>query len=208
MRVRAICLLVAALMPAVAGTDSLGAESSIPAFRSCDSALIAGKNYALQVKGIGCTAAEWLLRRYLATGREPSGWRCAASILLCWRGAKAYEAAPQAFFASSSTPRQKNRSSYCSPTGDLCMGVRRVDGALFLEIDTFARYFDRYRLCVRDPHGRQVCKGFPIHPSGRFFASRVRWHANFPPGVPGRYRVTWLRGSQPLGPVLSFVLPS
>lgn len=94
-------------------------------------------------------------------------------------------------------------SSYCSQTGDLCYGIRRERGAVVLRIDTFARYFDRYTLCVTSPR-RRVCGRFPVFDDGRFWSSTVRWHRQFPDDGPGRYRVSWRLGSTPLGPTLGF----
>ena len=98
-------------------------------------------------------------------------------------------------------------ASYCSSTGDLCFGVLNRTGAVFLEITTFARYFDRYDLCVTPPQGGRTCRNFPIRKRGQFYASRVRWHLNFPARGSGVYRVRWKRKANPLGPQLNFRLP-
>lgn len=98
-------------------------------------------------------------------------------------------------------------ASYCSKSGDLCYGILNRDGAVSLEIDTFARYFDRYVLCVEPPRGARSCKSFPIRKAGRVYASKVRWHLNFPARGPGAYKVTWRLRAQALGPALEFRLP-
>ena len=97
-------------------------------------------------------------------------------------------------------------AGYCSPSGDLCYGIVRRDGAVFLEIDTFARYFSRYRLCVDGPRGGNVCRSFVIRRRGRLFGSRVRWHTSFRGEGAGTYRVRWRLGGEPLGPPLRFRL--
>ena len=94
-------------------------------------------------------------------------------------------------------------SSYCSPSGDLCYGIRRQRGAVVLRIDTFARYFGRYTLCVTSPR-RWVCGRFPIFRTGPTWSSTVRWQRQFPDDGQGRYRVSWRLGESPLGPSLSF----
>ena len=99
----------------------------------------------------------------------------------------------------------KALATYCSPSGDVCFGVFRRDGTVFLDVTTFARYFTRYRLCVDGPIGREVCKSFPIRKRGENYASSVRWNTNFPREGPGRYRVTWKLQAR-LGPTLSFRL--
>lgn len=95
-------------------------------------------------------------------------------------------------------------ASYCSGSGDLCFGIKRKQGAIFLDIDTFERYFTRYRLCVLGPTGKAACRSFPIRRRGRLYGSSVRWNTNFPRLGPGLYRVTWKLGAQRLGPTLRF----
>ncbi len=95
--------------------------------------------------------------------------------------------------------------TYCSGSGDVCFGIFRRSGAIFLDLTTAAKYFDRYTLCVRPPSGPVACRRFPIRRSGQFFASSVRWYTSFPARGPGTYRVTW-RLQQPLGPSLAFRL--
>lgn len=115
-----------------------------------------------------------------------------------------------ALAAASPAPaavQPKPIARYCSETGDLCFGVLNRSGAVSLEITTFARYFDRYTLCVKPPRGAGACKSFPIRKSGRFYVSRVRWYRNFPPRGPGSYLVSWRLKASPLGPQLKFRLP-
>lgn len=100
----------------------------------------------------------------------------------------------------------KRVAGHCSRSGDLCYGVFETSGLISLQIDTFARYFARYRLCVRPPQARETCRSFPIRRKGRLFNSTVRWERNYPDKGPGRYRVTWKLGSERLGPTLAFRL--
>ncbi len=95
--------------------------------------------------------------------------------------------------------------TYCSQSGDVCFGIFRKSGAIFLDLTTAAKYFERYTLCVRPPRGAVACRGFPLRRSGQVFASSVRWHTSFPGRGPGIYRVTW-RLQEPLGPSLAFTL--
>jgi len=95
--------------------------------------------------------------------------------------------------------------TYCSQSGDVCFGIFRKSGAIFLDLTTAAKYFERYTLCVRPPRGSTTCRGFPIRRSGQVFASSIRWHASFPGRGSGTYRVTW-RLQAPLGPSLNFKL--
>ena len=96
------------------------------------------------------------------------------------------------------------RSQYCSPTGDLCYGV--VDRSpVRLRITLFADYFKRYRLCVTSPDRQRNCQRFRVHRvEGGLFQSTVRWSRHFPQRGHGTYRVRWLVGEDPLGPLVGF----
>ena len=111
-----------------------------------------------------------------------------------------------ASWATAAT-RPQTIASYCSSSGDLCYDVLNRSGAVSLELRTFARYFDRYNLCVRPPQGASTCRSFPIRKSGAFYVSRVRWHLNFPARGPGSYTVSWRLKANALGPQLRFRLP-
>lgn len=107
--------------------------------------------------------------------------------------------------ASAAAPKPVTVETYCSKTGDLCFGIFRKQGAIFLDLTAAAKYFDRYTLCVRTPKRKTTCRDFGLRRDGLFFASHVRWHASFPQAGPGRYWVSW-RLRTPLGPSLSFTL--
>lgn len=95
--------------------------------------------------------------------------------------------------------------TYCSRTGDLCYGVLRKDGAIVFDLRIAAKYFDRYRVCVKPPDVEATCRSFPVRRRGSIYGSTVRWYRNFPSRGPGRYVVTW-RLQRPLGPPRAFVL--
>lgn len=95
-------------------------------------------------------------------------------------------------------------ASYCSRSGDVCYGVKREQGAIVLRINTVARYFDRYRLCITDPRPRRVCRTYRIVKSGKIYGSSVRWARNFPNAGSGVYRASWHALGNRLGPVLTF----
>lgn len=80
--------------------------------------------------------------------------------------------------------------SYCSPSGDVCIGIEHRGGDVYLQIVTYTLYFKRYRLCVRGPKGK-VCHTFAVSKSGENYASTVSWKKSFPNQGPGLYRVTW-----------------
>lgn len=77
---------------------------------------------------------------------------------------------------------------YCSESGDLCHSSSKVNRVRRLQIRTFAKYFGRYRLCVKAPDGSRKCKRFRMHEtkvpgpaaSGGAVTSRVRARAPTP----------------------------
>ena len=95
-------------------------------------------------------------------------------------------------------------NSYCSPTGDICQSTRKVDGIRRLRISLFAKYFDRYKLCVRAPDGTRACHRFYIHLQGVTFGSSIRWRRHFPNKGPGPYVVIWSSGGHQVGKRLGF----
>jgi hypothetical protein len=105
-------------------------------------------------------------------------------------------------------------ATYCSPSGDVCYGVFVRRHRVYLKITTAARYFTRYRLCVRllptagggAEHALR-CGSFPVFRGGAgTWVSTINYARQYPITRPGRYRVTWKAG-QPLGPSLTFRLP-
>ena len=100
------------------------------------------------------------------------------------------------------------RASYCSPSGDYCKAVVKLDGRWRIGLITAALYAEtpRYRLCVRDPQGEETCKRFRLT-KGRYgsYSSRVTWSAHFPTdGGKGTYRVRWRHGGTTYGKPLTF----
>ena len=92
----------------------------------------------------------------------------------------------------------------CSASGDVCYGVFDDKGTIRFQLTLAAKYFTRYRICVRPPRGATTCKSFPVKRVGSQFGGAVLWTRNFPVRGLGRYRVTWRRGVQALGPALLF----
>lgn len=94
--------------------------------------------------------------------------------------------------------------SKCSASGDVCQSVRKVDGVRKLKITLQSDYFERYRLCVKNPDGATTCKGFRISESGEQFGDTVRWRKHFPHGGEGAYNVTWKVDGGRVGSRLGF----
>lgn len=131
----------------------------------------------------------------------------------------------------------KTLASYCSPSGDICYGIRTDGARVFLQLTTAARYFDRYTLCVtllpRSAGGAEHlrrCGAFPLLRQTRStWGSSVNLARQFigPLSHPfplsrGRYQVSWKQvcsscapseqrhsaKGQPLGPSLFFRWPA
>jgi hypothetical protein len=116
--------------------------------------------------------------------------------------------------AGSATAPPKTIATYCSPSGDVCYGIFKRSGKVYLKVTTAARYFKRYNLCVRllppgsDGSHAQRCGSFPVfRQGGSTWGSSVNYARQYPVTDPGRYRVRWKLGSSPLGPPLQFRLP-
>jgi hypothetical protein len=111
-----------------------------------------------------------------------------------------------ALVGGASAAEQVRLPSYCSTSGDVCYGIFKAGTAHNLRLTLAAKYFSRYRICVR-PLGRAAtCKSFPVKKTGLQWGGAVRWQRNFP-HTPGRYRVTWRLGANRLGPPLNFTIP-
>lgn len=110
------------------------------------------------------------------------------------------------FAAAASGAEPKYLAQYCSQTGDLCYGIIRLEssGRILFRITTQARYFPRYRLCVKPPTGALKCRNLPINRQARLYGSNVYWRRNFGDHGPGVYRVTWSQNGTRLGPTLRF----
>ena len=95
-------------------------------------------------------------------------------------------------------------SEYCSESGDVCQSTKRVDGVRKLTITLAAKYFNRYRLCVKAPDDSTTCKGFKIRDMGPVYGSSVRWRKHFPDAGAGAYTVTWKNNGARVGARLGF----
>jgi hypothetical protein len=106
--------------------------------------------------------------------------------------------------APAASAPDRRIAGYCSPSGDVCYGIFDVTGVVKFQLTTAARYFSRYRICVRPPRGATTCRSFPVRAVGRNFGGTVVWQRNFPNRGAGSYRVRWRLGAQALGPALVF----
>ena len=110
--------------------------------------------------------------------------------------------------APSAATDQTRVKSYCSETGDVCYGIFKTGSVYSFRLTLAAKYFRRYRICVR-PLGQQAtCKSFPVKKTGAAWGGTVVWQRNYPVRGPRGYRVTWRQGATRLGPPLTFYLPA
>jgi hypothetical protein len=112
-----------------------------------------------------------------------------------------------ALVGGASAAEQVRLPSYCSTSGDVCYGIFKAGEAHNLRLTLAARYFSRYRICVKPLNRAATCKSFPVKKTGAQWGGKVSWQRNFP-HAQGRYRVTWRQGTNRLGPPLSFTLPA
>ncbi len=108
-------------------------------------------------------------------------------------------------------------ASRCSASGDSCYAIFKDRGDVIrFQLTLAAKYYTRYRICVKPPRGgppgsgATTCKSFPVKRTGSLYGGAVMWERNFPRSLAqGRYRVTWTPGVQAVGPGVSlyFVAP-
>jgi hypothetical protein len=101
-------------------------------------------------------------------------------------------------------PTAAAKVTYCSPTGDYCTSVKKVQGIRLLSVRSFA-FNGRVKICVRDPKGGRVCRSFRMTKAGPAYVLSIRWRRHYPDRGPGTYRVSFFLAAQRLGPVLTFV---
>ena len=119
--------------------------------------------------------------------------------------------------ASATAAPSGRIASYCSRSGDSCYGIFKDRGDVIrFQLTLAAKYYNRYRICVKPPpggppgSGATTCKSFPVKKTGSLYGGAVKWERNFPRSLgQGRYRVTWKPGVQAVGPGVSlyFVAP-
>ena len=100
-------------------------------------------------------------------------------------------------------------ASHCSTSGDVCYGIfEQTLGGITFKLTMAAKYFPRYRICVRPLGTAARCKSFRVRKTGPAWGGIVSWQKNFPQRGPRRYKVTWSQRGHRLGPSLSFTLPA
>ena len=92
--------------------------------------------------------------------------------------------------------------SYCSPTGDYCLGISKRNGGVKFEISS-AAFSGTYKLCVRGPSER-TCRNFKLSSSGGQYSDRVDWERKFGIQGSGTYSAVWKLNGTKLGKTLRF----
>ncbi len=88
---------------------------------------------------------------------------------------------------------------------DLCQSVKKLDGVRRLGITLAAKYFKRYRVCVKPPGDiPPACQRFRIRRQGLSFRSSIRWRRHFGDFGSGPYLVTWRHRGSRIGHRLGF----
>ena len=112
-----------------------------------------------------------------------------------------------ALLGGASAGEQARVPSYCSKSGDVCYWIVEAGTAHNLRLTLAAKYFPRYRICVRPQRRAATCKSFPVRRTGAQWGGKVSWQRNFP-HAPGRYWVSWMQGTKRLGRPLNFRMPA
>jgi hypothetical protein len=88
------------------------------------------------------------------------------------------------------------RRTYCTPTGDYCLGMFKRGGQVYLGIDTFS-FRGSFLLCLTSPDGNRKCLTFRLRRdrhNHHLYRSHVKWSDHFPHGQKGLYRAVWRYG--------------
>jgi hypothetical protein len=95
-------------------------------------------------------------------------------------------------------------SSYCSPTGDYCLGAVRRVGVLRLVLDTFSLR-GRVQVCVTGPQATRACRHFRLaRKPHEIYGLSARWSAHYPHEGPGTYTARFRYAGAVLGEPVTF----
>jgi len=88
----------------------------------------------------------------------------------------------------------------CSPSGDYCVSVKKINGVRRLRLGMLFKYFPKHEICVKKRgaasgtcHTYRTRKG-----SSGLWSSSIDWRKNYPFQGRGVYRVVWRTDSGPL----------
>jgi hypothetical protein len=95
-------------------------------------------------------------------------------------------------------------TSYCSPSGDICLETFMENGEHKLGFVEAAEYYSKFNLCVTAPDDSRSCRKFKVKSDGIGYFKTVRWSRFFPDKGPGAYVVRWKSGGGVIGRALGF----
>ncbi|HWC71344.1 MAG TPA: hypothetical protein VG993_09310 [Actinomycetota bacterium] len=80
----------------------------------------------------------------------------------------------------------------CSPSGDYCVSVKKIDGVRRLRLAMLFKYFPKHEVCVRKKGADQrTCHTYRTRRIGGLWGSSIDWRQQFPFEGRGVYRVSW-----------------
>lgn len=94
-------------------------------------------------------------------------------------------------------------TSFCSPSGDYCLGAVKRGGVRWLMLSTFS-FSGRVQVCVTTPTDRRQCQRFRLRRSGDLWTMKARWSRHFANDGPGAYTVRFRYGGVTLGEPVRF----
>jgi hypothetical protein len=95
-------------------------------------------------------------------------------------------------------------TDYCSPSGDICLSTKKVDGVRKLRFSEVQRYYSSFTLCVKAPDGTRECHDFDVRRSDSSFGKSVVWRDHYDARGPGAYTVVWKSDGSVIGRKMGF----
>lgn len=93
--------------------------------------------------------------------------------------------------------------TYCSPSGDFCLGAVKRGGVRYLTLDTFA-FNGRVQVCVTTPKRRQQCRHFRLRRNHGMWSMKARWSKHFRNDGAGTYSAHFRLSGLTLGKPVTF----
>jgi hypothetical protein len=81
----------------------------------------------------------------------------------------------------------------CSPSGDYCVSVKKIDGVRMLRLGMLFKYFPKHEVCVKQKGAdERTCITYRTRKlSSGLWGSSVDWREHYPFEGRGVYRVAW-----------------
>lgn len=86
--------------------------------------------------------------------------------------------------AGATTGEWEPVASYCSPSGDVCFGIRRSGERVQLRLDSFVDFGD-VSFCVKKAGGRYRCHTRTLQPGAHnLYSAAILWNRHYPTAGP------------------------